>query len=479
MTSKIPNPAEADRLDSWKEIASYVGRDVRTAIRWERERGLPVHRLPGGRRGMVFAYRAEIDRWLRNAAAAEEQPPGGPLPQEAAPGGDANGGRAAVSARPARRPVAVLGGVLAAALLLVVGVGASWYSHRAGPRAALAMRIDRLDLEARAVVARAEDGSVAWRHELANRTAPQFLSNSPWYAVADVDGDGRAEVAASVPQTTGDGGFIEELHLFSDAGKLRWRQSLQDRFTFGAGSFGPPWLAGHVAVVHVRGEARIAWGIGHHTWWPGVLAVLDKEGRRLGTFVHAGSIRSVSAFDGPGGPFLLAGGVSNAYRAAFMAVLDAAALSGQGPTPPGSPFACAACGAVVPRRYFVFPPSDIPFASGMPYNSTRSFLRHGDEVEALTSESAPGAPVAEMIFRFNRDFDLLEARASDSWPAHETLEKAGKLDHGVAQCPWYLNPPPVREWIPPDRWVELRPGAAASPLSAASIGPSAPGSPAR
>src|SRR5215467_14531629 len=51
------------RLDSWKEIASHLGRNERTAIRWEK-RGLPVHRVPGGQRQAVFAYANEIDAWL-------------------------------------------------------------------------------------------------------------------------------------------------------------------------------------------------------------------------------------------------------------------------------------------------------------------------------------------------------------------------------------------------------------------------------
>src|SRR5450755_2494667 len=52
-----------DRLDSWKAIADHLGREVRTIQRWERDRGLPVHRVPGDRGG-VFAYTAELDRWL-------------------------------------------------------------------------------------------------------------------------------------------------------------------------------------------------------------------------------------------------------------------------------------------------------------------------------------------------------------------------------------------------------------------------------
>ncbi len=50
-------------LDSWKEIAAYLRRDVRTARRWEQTRGLPVHRLPGDGRAPVFAVRGELDRW--------------------------------------------------------------------------------------------------------------------------------------------------------------------------------------------------------------------------------------------------------------------------------------------------------------------------------------------------------------------------------------------------------------------------------
>jgi Tol biopolymer transport system component len=53
-----------DRLDSWKEIADYLKRDVRTVIRWEKEKRLPVHRVPGGQRQSVFAYTSEIDAWL-------------------------------------------------------------------------------------------------------------------------------------------------------------------------------------------------------------------------------------------------------------------------------------------------------------------------------------------------------------------------------------------------------------------------------
>jgi len=58
------------RLDSWKAIASYLGHEVRSVPRWERERGLPVYRLPGQKSG-VFAYEDELKRWLFSRSEGE------------------------------------------------------------------------------------------------------------------------------------------------------------------------------------------------------------------------------------------------------------------------------------------------------------------------------------------------------------------------------------------------------------------------
>jgi Tol biopolymer transport system component len=52
-----------DRLDSWKEIAAYLGRGIRTVQRWEREEGLPVHRLAHDKRGTIYARREELEAW--------------------------------------------------------------------------------------------------------------------------------------------------------------------------------------------------------------------------------------------------------------------------------------------------------------------------------------------------------------------------------------------------------------------------------
>jgi len=67
---------DRDRLDSWKEIAVYLGREVRTAQRWERREGLPVHRHSHAQGSSVWAFKHEIDAWLvsRDRAASEAAP---------------------------------------------------------------------------------------------------------------------------------------------------------------------------------------------------------------------------------------------------------------------------------------------------------------------------------------------------------------------------------------------------------------------
>jgi len=51
------------RLDSWKQIASYLNTSVRTVQRWERTERLPVRRHEHARQDTVYAYKDEVDRW--------------------------------------------------------------------------------------------------------------------------------------------------------------------------------------------------------------------------------------------------------------------------------------------------------------------------------------------------------------------------------------------------------------------------------
>jgi hypothetical protein len=72
----IPNAesySESDPtcLDSWKAIADYLNRNVRTVQRWEQIEGMPVHRQIHRKGGSVYAYQQEIDAWQRGRSCLQ------------------------------------------------------------------------------------------------------------------------------------------------------------------------------------------------------------------------------------------------------------------------------------------------------------------------------------------------------------------------------------------------------------------------
>src|SRR5512144_2920209 len=69
-----PSPAAErpsdDRLDSWKEIAAYLKRDVTTVQRWEKREGMPVHRHVHLKIGSVYAFKTDLDAWARSRGSS-------------------------------------------------------------------------------------------------------------------------------------------------------------------------------------------------------------------------------------------------------------------------------------------------------------------------------------------------------------------------------------------------------------------------
>jgi Tol biopolymer transport system component len=110
-----PGPT-AGRLDSWKEIAAYLRRDVTTAQRWEKREGMPVHRHLHDKLGSVYAFSSELDAW----AASRKLRVG----SDEAPGAGDTSPKRAVPVAVSRRLVPAI--ALAIVLLAAGGTAAVW-----------------------------------------------------------------------------------------------------------------------------------------------------------------------------------------------------------------------------------------------------------------------------------------------------------------------------------------------------------------
>jgi hypothetical protein len=83
LTPQFEGKPPNGQLSSWKEIAVYLGRDIRTAQRWEKHERLPVYRHIHDKAGTVYAFKNEIDAWRqsRSSRPAKTVSPETPRPE--------------------------------------------------------------------------------------------------------------------------------------------------------------------------------------------------------------------------------------------------------------------------------------------------------------------------------------------------------------------------------------------------------------
>lgn len=426
------------RLDSWKAIAAHLGRDVATVRRWERTRGLPIHRVPGGKGGSVFAYADEIDAWLKSAPqeSAVTSPP--PIP--------ANSGPAAVAFGRWRGA----GGAAAIGVLLVLG----WWWQQ-GQVSAADLRVEITERTVRALTV---DGADLWTYR---------LSDSFRHALSEVSERARVIGGASpavyfttshaTRQTdnTIDGGQFTSLDL---QGRHRWTFQFDDQVRFGGESYTAPWAMTAFEVDAAVAPRKIAVAAHHWTWGPSIAAILDDSGKRLGTFASDGWIEQLR-WIAP--DRLVIGGFLESQNGGMVALLDPAKINGHSPEQPGSKHECQSCGPHLPLRMAVMPRTEVNLLTRSRFN--RAILEWtGDRLIVRTVEvPAQGQGVADAIYEFSPGLDLLRASFSQRyWEIHDQLEAEKKVDHNRANCPDRDGPRAIQHWTPRAGWRTASPGEA-------------------
>lgn len=435
------------RLDSWKEIADYLGRDVRTAMRWAKSQQLPVRRV-GGHGRSVFAFTNEIDAWLAGNPSASAGKPDPAAVTESLPV-EIEPAVPLASPKPGRRRGLWLaaGAAGAATVLVAAVIGRSW---RTGPDTDLEPRIEPNE---HAILIRPIEGPPREVFRFDPDLAPVMTAAPPRFH--DADGDGRRDILVGVsyyidhrqraPRTG-------ELINVSREGALRWRFTFDDVLAFRSERFDGPWGLSDWSVGPSASPARIAAVAHHHTWWPSMAAVLDHTGRRLTTFVHPGWLESVMWID----PRRVAlAGFTNARDAAMMAIIDADGADTHAPPSADATYLCEACTHATPMFYAAFPRSEVNVASASRFNRARVSRQH-ERIVVRTVEFEGDPVSATAIYEFDNDLRLVRAQYEDSyWSVHARLERDGRITHTREACPERDGPRGIDVWRAAEGWTRV------------------------
>jgi Tol biopolymer transport system component len=243
----------ADRLDSWKKIASYLKRDVSTVQRWERREAMPVHRHLHDKRGSVFAFRSELDLWWEGRRVRLTSEEAGERSSATAPGKRVVAG------------IAVAAAVIAA-LAVLAWLARSGDSFWRNPLAdARFIRLPDLGTEQAASISR--DGKLV--AILANRDGPIDI----WLANAD-GGNYRNLTHGALSELSVVNPAIRSLSFSTDASFLTvWTRRSDGSQTGDVNVLALP-IGGGELRTYLPGSGEFAWSgdgkrLVYHTTGPG------------------------------------------------------------------------------------------------------------------------------------------------------------------------------------------------------------------
>jgi hypothetical protein len=450
-----PPPA---RLDGWKAVAEYLGRDSRTLQRWRDERGLPIHRVPGAKGGTVFAYTSELDAWLHPAPVAkngDSTPPTDLKPFSHSPSNE----RVEVApdiqlppAKPSSWRVSMRHVVGSAVVFGVIAFGtAGWVKSNSPPPAAA---IERVEVKGHSLVALDTNEQQVWTFTPPSLSGPAAHGTRATEAFpVDLDADGRREVIAVVRVISKPDLELGGTYALSADGAMLWSFAPDLAFRFDRTNFEGPW---RIRQWLIPSPGEPIWiSFIHQTWWPSFVVTLNGIGVPTLRFVNSGHIEALGRLKTSRGDLVLAGGTNNEYGAASLAILAEQSAPSTSPHDNGLWQVCDRCPREGPSSYFLFPRSELNIAAATERNFVHSFTPYDDgSVDVTVREQ--GTPPLRAVYHFSSDLRPESIAMSDAyWDAHAQLWKSGAINHSAEQCPLRRDGVTIRVWDAESGWRDV------------------------
>lgn len=416
-----PNPVsnqnqEKIKFDSWKEIARYLDRHITTCQRWEKEFGLPVHRLDESSRARVFAFKEEIDIWLEEKA------------------GD-------IKFKPRRRLFKFLK-ISPIFLFITISCSASLalllYILIKPPSRAADFRIQGSKL-----IILDKRQKEMWTYETGVNTLmpdrhyrEHFQEKQkikehyylPHLIIKDINGDFHREVLFTIWTTDRSG--KDSLMCLDKRGERLWDFKVGGKKVFGGKSYTDDYqIHGFdIGDIDSRGNPEILIIANHKSSFPCQIVILDSEGQLVREYWNSGHIKDYAFLDldNDGMDEIFLSGINEEWNRPCCAVLDYFCFDGASPQTQDY----YRCSDVCPHRekyYFLMPINAVDPIIGKTRCIKQIEINKNTPDEFINFKSL-------LIYTFNNKMEHVDMDFSYRFQMdHEKALRNGRIDKNLYQ----------------------------------------------
>jgi len=411
-----------DLLTSWKEIASYLDRDVRTCRRWEKKYSLPIHRMEGTAKSSIFAYKDELDKWLKRRL------------------NEKSASRFIFSRKVWLHKSFYLPLLLIGIAVLIISYV---FIRKSTPLSPADFRIEESEL----IILNAK-GKELWRYntgienlvdEKTYRDHFQFKSlmdssiirNLPHLIIKDINQDGLKEVLFSIKTQN----QLKEgkLLCFSYKGTRLWEFIGGKEIQFGQQVYSHDFRIRGFDVCDFDndGKQEIACIVTHRYYFPTQFVVLSNEGNVLGEYWSSGQF-SDCAFedlDGNGLSEIILVGLNNEYEKGCLLVFDTKNIKGCSPQKKNR-YKCKSLDQGSEKYYILFPRTDVDRVEHTLETISYVDILKNRHLLLQTWQS-------KILFELNNNLELINVRQSNRFiQMHRKAKREGRIDSNLNKEYW-------------------------------------------
>lgn len=396
-------------LSSWKEISSYLDRDISTCRRWERSHGLPVYRIDEKSKSSVFAYKDEIDKWLEERLNKESRQR-----------------KFLYGIRWQKALYYIFPAIVV--LLVILFILLPYDSQPAD-----------FKIEDSNLIILNKKGKELWQFDTGfenladekeyrnrfqyKRTYNPSLEFLPLLVIKDINQDGLKEVLFT-PQTQDYLG-IGELFCFDHKGSFLWKFETGRELVFGPKEYSSDyWIFGFDTInLDNDGNHEIIVISNQLPYFPTQLIVLNSNGDVLGEYWNSGRIQNyvLEDLNNDGKKEIILSGMNNEYKKGSLIVFDSNHIRGSSPQLDDF-FISKDFGRGSEKYYVLFPRTNVGLANKLYESMPWIEILENRRIMIMSD-------ICRISFEFNHYLELQDVRLSHTFELlHKEVLEEGKIE---------------------------------------------------